>query len=439
MDDRAVIAAIAAGNPEGIAAAYDRYAEQLFSYCKWMLDRPADAIAALSDTFVTAASAIADISEGAALRPWLYAVARQECQQRLRARTSPRGGQPDPVGRPPGRNELPDVRGDFEPAEMLALIGGILAELPSREREVIELSLRHDLHDADLAEVLGMSWSRVHALNERARGRLEKALGALLIARTGRAVCPDLGTLLADWDGRLTNEARDMIAGHVEHCQTCAARRPGALRLAVLSGLMPPSPLPPALRAQVLQRCSAAIPEAAGASGRSARRAETKPAEQAPKVTGRGRRAGAGDSRRRRTVGLILAAWFALLFATSITLYAFAGSHSSRAADARPSVSASSSGPATVAIPTAPARLPSSRAAGKRSRKARQSSSPAPTLFESPSAFAEPSLSPSPKPSRSPSPTPSRSPSKSASPSPSRTASPSPSASGSGSPSPSAS
>ena len=85
MDDREVVAAIAAEDPAGIAAAYDRYAAALYSYCYWMLRRPADAAEALRDTFVIVATAPGDLPEARELRSWLYSVARKECLHRSRA------------------------------------------------------------------------------------------------------------------------------------------------------------------------------------------------------------------------------------------------------------------------------------------------------------------------------------------------------------------
>ena len=40
MDDGEVVAAIAAGDPGGLAAAYDTYAASLYGYCRWMLRDP---------------------------------------------------------------------------------------------------------------------------------------------------------------------------------------------------------------------------------------------------------------------------------------------------------------------------------------------------------------------------------------------------------------
>ena len=150
---------------------------------------------------------------------------------------------------------LADVNGFLGQAELRALIRSILADMKPREREVIELSFRHDLHDDDLAIALGLSSSRAHALAARTRVRLEKSFGALRTALAGRQACPVVGELLADWDGQLTEQTRDLVAWHIEQCQTCLNQARGALRPTVLSGLLPLAPLPPELREQVLSRC----------------------------------------------------------------------------------------------------------------------------------------------------------------------------------------
>ena len=88
MRDSEVVAAIVAGDPEGLAEAYDRYASPLYTYCRSLLREPADAADAVQDTFVIAASRLAGLRDRNRLRPWLYAVARNECHRRLRARAN---------------------------------------------------------------------------------------------------------------------------------------------------------------------------------------------------------------------------------------------------------------------------------------------------------------------------------------------------------------
>ena len=176
------------------------------------------------------------------------------------------------VGRPahgPGH-----VLGDQGQAELRSLIHSVLAGLTPREREVIELSFRHDLADDDLAIVLGLSQSRARDLAARARGRLEEALGALHIALTGRKACPQLGELLADWDGQLTEQTRDLVVWHIGECQTCARHGWGAMRPAAFLRLLPLAPLPEELRRQVLSLCTSTAPDAVAYRRRVVRRAE---------------------------------------------------------------------------------------------------------------------------------------------------------------------
>ncbi len=154
---------------------------------------------------VGSATAPENLPEPAELRPWLYSVARRECLRRRRTA---------PAARPPEAGE----------GELRTLIDTVLAGLKPRERELIELQFGHDLHDADLAIALGVSWRRAHALAARSRGRLEKALDALLTARTGR-------------------QAR------------------GPLRPAALAGVLPLAPLSPELKEQVFRACSATASE----------------------------------------------------------------------------------------------------------------------------------------------------------------------------------
>ena len=166
------------------------------------------------------------------------------------------------------------VHGDQGQAELRSLIHSVLAGLRPREREVIELSFRHDLNDNDLAIVLGVSQSRAHDLASRARGRLEEALGALHIALTGREACPVLGELLADWDGQLTEQTRDLVVWHIGECRTCAHHGWGAMRPAAFSRLLPLAPLPPELREQVLSLCTSTAEDAVAYRRRVVRRAE---------------------------------------------------------------------------------------------------------------------------------------------------------------------
>ena len=519
--DREVLAAVAAGDPVGIAMAYDRYAAGLYGYCHWMLHDATGAAESVQDTFVLAAATLGGLPEPVKLRPWLFALARNDCRRRIpprsatsdeageanhqagrdqradEAQPADEAGQPaDAIGdladatvqfravsEPPvaaphladatvqfravsepvgalrdlgdttvqfsvvgqladatmqfrvisetadAADGIADFNGYLGQAELRELIRSILADMKPREREVVELSFRHDLFDNDLAIALGMSVNRAHALAARTRGRLEKSLAALRTALAGRQACPVMGELLADWDGQLTEQTRDLVAWHIEQCQICVNHARGSLRPTVLSGLLPLPPLPPELREKVLSLCSSTAEDAVAHRRRVVRRAESTWAalfaRAISRVSWNGIRAHPGAAVATTAV----AVW--LVAAVSVTLLTFAGPRAAHAQTGQPVGSPAThvqAAQTSAGIPVSPTAAPTT-AAAHTSAAARPSPVRTQPLASVPSQFQPPpsheaSKSPSPKPSRSPSPSPSASPSKSPSPSPSSSPSP---------------
>jgi Sigma-70, region 4 len=136
-------------------------------------------------------------------------------------------------------DEAADVAADVEKAELRALVRDALGGLGPAEREVLELQLRQDLGIGEVSSVFGISRNHAHALLSRARSQLAAALGVLIVARAGRRDCPDLDTLLQDWDGRLTTFLRKRVNRHVERCLVCSGRRRRELTPAMLLGAAP--------------------------------------------------------------------------------------------------------------------------------------------------------------------------------------------------------
>ncbi len=331
MDDREIVAAISAGDSAGIAAEYDKYAPTLYDYIHWMLRERTDAAEALQDTFVIAATR-GDLPEASGLRPWLYAVARNECLHRLGTTTQTAHVDEVDPATTAGQADLPTeaadrlngVNGGPEQADLPTLVRSILAELKPPEREVIELNLRHDLYDTGLATALGVSWSRAHAQMVRARGRLERALRALLIARTGRETCPELDRLLADWDGQLTEQTQELVTWHIEKCATCSARKFGTLRPAAISGLFPMATPPAELRDQVLMLSSSTVPDAVAYRQKVVQRAESVGSERFSRAIKPVRMASIRGNPGVATAIMAVVLW--VVAAVSVTLLVFVGS-----------------------------------------------------------------------------------------------------------------
>ena len=106
------------------------------------------------------------------------------------------------------------------------------------ERDVIELSLVQGLDGDELADALGVSRNHAHALLSRARSQLERSLGALMVARTGRDACAALDALLAGWDGQMTVLMRKRISRHIDQCETCGERKRRELSPALFAGAL---------------------------------------------------------------------------------------------------------------------------------------------------------------------------------------------------------
>ena len=411
MDDGEIVAALAAGDQRGLAAAYDTYAAPMYGYCRWMLCDPEHAASALRETFATAARQAGGLKDAGQLRACLYGIARDQCSRQLGTAE-------------PGFDEIADgTDGEGRPAEagqtaalaeVQRLIRETLAELRPDEREVNELSIRHNLSEDELTYVLNVSWSRAHALATQAREHLEKALDALLIAHTGRESCPDLAALLADWDGRLTVRIGRLTARHLDHCQTCMGHRHGALRPEVLSRMLPLDDLPPGLREPVLEPADDSA--VATPADRPARPAG------APEPMGLRRILGfLSWSRIRANPGratAIAAVTVWVVAATSATMVTLASAHAVRPV--------ATQGQVAPADPIIPADSPTALVRPHASRTPRPHVRPALQPTSEPVPSALPTLSAEPTASKSASPSPSSSVSASSSPTPTHTRTPTP-------------
>jgi RNA polymerase sigma factor (sigma-70 family) len=235
MRDSEVVASIVAGNPDGLAEAYDRYAAPLYSYCRTLLQEPADAADAVQDTFLIASTQLVNLRNPERLRAWLYAVARNECLRMLKSRqaVSALDETADIT------DETSDVSGEAERAELRALLRAAIRGLNSGEREIIELQAWQGLAAGDAAAVLGITRGHAHTLLSRARDQLAASVGVLLVGRTGRRDCPALDTMLTGWDGQLTILLRKRISRHIGLCEVCSDRQRRELRPAMLLSLFP--------------------------------------------------------------------------------------------------------------------------------------------------------------------------------------------------------
>ncbi len=270
MRDGGMVAGIVANDPVALGAAYDHYAPGIYAYCRSLLNEPAEAADAVHDTFVIAAVRLGGLRTPSRLRPWLYAVARNECRRQLASREAATLDQDSTSA----GDDTTDFGAALDEAELRELVQSALARLSPGDREIVELSMRHAFYGADLADALGVPRNQARALAARGRAHLESALGALLVTRSRQGSCAELAQILASWDGDLTPAIRKQVARHIAGCDWCGERRRRELSPMALLGMLPVPELPPGLRDQVLTLVKDDSADAAVLRGQLARRAE---------------------------------------------------------------------------------------------------------------------------------------------------------------------
>lgn len=261
--DAELVALAIEGDQGAFAAMYDRYADRLHSYCFVMLRDPHAAADATHDTFVKAATRLSQLRDPAKLRPWLFAIARNEAHAEGRKRAKQ-----DLVD-----DLSQDLVADPDPslglaqAELKELVWTAVAGLQDRDRDLMTLHLVEGLEGAELAQAMGVKDSHLHVMLSRMRDRVEKALGALLIARQGRDDCDDLASLLEGWDGHFNLDIRSKVTRHVESCDICSANRALLVSPAALLPSVVFIPAPESLRGAVLADAAPALAASSAGSG----------------------------------------------------------------------------------------------------------------------------------------------------------------------------
>lgn len=252
VDDQRLALALRGGDADALTQLYDAYAPGLYEYCHALLRDEVTAAYAVHDSLIAAVENISRLREPERLRGWLYALARAECG-RLRE-------DPD---RPAENREAPEIEDmHLDAAERTQrddtrqLVHSALAGLTGRQREALDLTVRHELSTEELAPVLGVTTRQSAELARQARGHLGTTVAAALTARALKDECPSLAALSDEWP--LSPESCARLVRHIESCPTCGEHRPREVSINRLLQVLPIAAAPEDLRAQVLTTATAA-------------------------------------------------------------------------------------------------------------------------------------------------------------------------------------
>jgi RNA polymerase sigma factor (sigma-70 family) len=252
VTDAELAVAAAAGDRAAFASIYDRYADPIHDFCIGMLRNREAAADCVQDAFCIAATSLPKLREPAKLRPWLYAIARNEALRCIRGRNRELAVDEVPENEDSGPGPATLVRRN-ELADLIAAAAGGLSD---RDQAVYELAYRKGLDGAELAGALGVSASNAKKMAQRLRETVERSLGALLVSRAARNnanACAGLAVILDGWDGKFTVLMRKRISNHIESCPVCDELRRQMVNPVALLGAVPMAiPAPAALRQRTL-------------------------------------------------------------------------------------------------------------------------------------------------------------------------------------------
>ena len=252
FDDERLATLVAEGDAAAFEALYDRHHAPLLSFCRHMVGNREDAEDALQQAFLRAHRALRAGSVPDAVRPWLYAIARNRCLTLLAARRDLAVPADELESSFDGLAE--DVRRRSELRELVSDIG----RLPEDQRGALVLAELGDLSHVEIADVIGCPPAKVKALVFQARS-------TLIAERDARCTpCEEIrGELEVAKGGALR---RGLLRRHLSHCQPCRAYRLAASPRSGLAAILPVAPTA-GLKSAVLGGAGGGASAAAGGGG----------------------------------------------------------------------------------------------------------------------------------------------------------------------------
>ena len=229
-----------AGDDTAFETIYDRHHRGILGFCRHMLGSREEAEDAVQHVFLAVHRNLRESDRDVALKPWLYAVARNRCLNMLAARRERTALDDVPE---PSTDGLA-VAGAVERREDLKALLGDLAGLPDDQRAALLLAELGDLSHDEIAAALEVPRDKVKALVYQART-------SLMSAREAREVdCQAIQEQLATMRG--ADLRRVTLRKHVAMCPQCAAFKAEVRRQRAALALVLPIVPAAALKGTVL-------------------------------------------------------------------------------------------------------------------------------------------------------------------------------------------
>ncbi|GIG57562.1 hypothetical protein Lfu02_19340 [Longispora fulva] len=202
------------GDSPWLERAFREHADRLYAYCLSLGLNSAGAADAVHDAFIIATEKAPELADRDHARAWLYALVRRECLDQSRPTAQPRTGGP--------AAETIDLGSVVHTAETTAAVAAAGNSLRTADRELVELSARHDLTPEEIALVTGHSTAAITTRLGKAMAKIARHGAPSLITRYGALPFPRV-------TGQLWPKLRRTRESTVPALLTEVARRVGPL------------------------------------------------------------------------------------------------------------------------------------------------------------------------------------------------------------------
>jgi len=173
--DAAAIERVLAGDAEAFAPIVRRYLRPAHSIATRLLGNPQDAEDLVQEAFLTALANLRSFDRARPFGPWFYRIVWTRGLN-LRKSLARRAAEPLEPERYPG---AADPAAEAERSELAATVRSALAELPERQRLVVQLFDLDGFSGAEIGAMLGVSAGTVRWYLHQGRRALRERLAPL--------------------------------------------------------------------------------------------------------------------------------------------------------------------------------------------------------------------------------------------------------------------
>jgi RNA polymerase sigma factor (sigma-70 family) len=257
-DDAHLVERVRAGDPNAFGVLYDTWFDRVLDLAYRILFDEDAAADVAQETFLSAWRNLDRLDDPYAFGGWLLRIARNAALDRKRKEQRSRPvdeARLAMIERTQATVEdrvvtLDDPARVAEDNAYVALVWDAAETLGDRDREVLDLNLRHGLEPAEIADVVGLNRNAANQLVHRVKQRLTTAIGARVLWRSGEPSCSALrAELVAAEIDRFDADAVRAIDRHAAACEACRERKRTHLSPAQMFSAVPIMGIP-ALKAK---------------------------------------------------------------------------------------------------------------------------------------------------------------------------------------------